>query len=235
MKRRLLVLSLLVPLSLQGQQPPARTATPPQASVRFSFDWSQGYPWQKYTLEVHTDGKSHFDGTPQPDATNDNGSHQQDFTMSDANRQKIFELAQRLNFFRGDFDSHLKHIAKTGVKSLQYESPEVKGSTSFNWSQNPDIQELTSLFQAIAMTIDYGNKLAFQYRFDKLGMYKLVKELEELQRRHEVEELGIIAPILRKIADDPNLMNISREGARRLLRNVGEPGGTAAESPAQTR
>ena len=43
---------------------------------------------------------------PAPDETNDTDAYQQDFTMSDANRQKIFELAQKLHYFQGDYDSH---------------------------------------------------------------------------------------------------------------------------------
>jgi hypothetical protein len=200
-----------------------------QASVRYGFDWSQGIPWQKYTIEVTADGKSHFDGVPHPDETNDSDAVQQDFTLSDANRQKLFELAQKLNYFRGDFDSHLKHIARTGTKTLEYQSPAIKGSTTFNWSQNSDVDWLARFFGGIATTIDFGRRLEFQYRFDKLGMDQRLKELEDLQASHGVEELDIIAPILRKIAADPNLMNISRESAHRLLRSIDQP---AAHSPA---
>ena len=217
-------LLLLSAVLLPAQQPsPAPAAAPVQASVQFSFDWPQGIPWQKYTIEVQLDGKSHFEGTPHPDQTNDTDPVQQDFTMSEPNRLKIFELAQKLNYFRGDFDSHLKHIARTGEKSLRYQSPQVNGSTTFNWSQNPEIQELTRFFQGVAMTIDYGRILAFQYRFDKLGMDERMKELEDLQASHSVEELAIIAPTLRKIAADPNLMNISRESAKRLLETLDPP------------
>ena len=67
------------------------------------------------------------------------------------------------------------------------------------------------------MTVDFGRKLAYQYRYDKLGMNDRLKELEDLQASHGVEELQIIAPMLRKIWKDPNLMNISRQTAERLL------------------
>lgn len=80
------------------------------------------------------------------------------------------------------------------------------------------------------MTVDYGRRLAFQYRYDKLGIDKRLKELEDLQGSHGVEELEIIAPMLRKIAHDPNMMNISRESARRLLDSMNQPG-TAAQKP----
>ena len=53
-----------------------------------------------------------------------------------------------------------------------------------------------------------------------------MKQLEELQASHDVVELRLIAPILRKIAAHPNLMNISRESARHLLENMNEPAGS---------
>ncbi len=62
-------------------------------------------------------------------------------------------------------------------------------------------------------------------------MDKRLKEIEDLEAVHEVEELEIIAPILHKIEADSNLMNISRDSARRLLATVGEAG-TAAQNPA---
>lgn len=234
MNRWYLLLLFLPALSLSAQTPSATPApsSPPQASVRFSFDWAQGVPWQSYSITVQPDGKSHFDGIPHADETNDTDAYRQDFTMSAANRQKVFELAQKLNYFQGDYDSHLKHIAQTGKKTLQYQSPQVNGSTTYNYSQNADIEQLTHLFEGIATTIDFGRKLAFQYRYDKLGMDERLKQLEDLQASHGVEELEIIAPMLHKIWKDPNLMNISRESAHRLLLIIDQPG-VAAQEPAR--
>jgi len=204
-----------------------------QASVRFLFDWPQGYPWQSYTIDVQSDGKVHFSGLPHADETNDTDPYPIDFAMSGTNLRHAFELAQKLNYFQGDYDSHLKHIAQTGKKTLQYQSPLVHGSTSYNFSQNADIQDLTKLFEAIAMTIDYGRKLAFQYRFDRLGMDQRMKELVDLQASGGVQELQVIAPILHKIADDPNVMNIARQNAQLLLHAIGQDDGTVLhpESP----
>ena len=227
-----LVVSLLVILlasSLLAQQPVPSPA--PQASVRFLFDWPQGVPWQSYTVTVQSDGKASFNGTPHPDGTNDTDAYQQDFTMTEANRQKIFELAQKLNYFHGDLDSHLKHVAQTGKKTLQYDSAQVKGSATYNWSQNPDVQQLTHIFDGIATTIEFGRKLAFQYRFDKLGMDEQLKQLESMQASRGVEELEILQPMLHKIWKDPNLMNISRESAHRLLLIIDTPPATSTPAP----
>ena len=221
---------ILVASSLLAQQ--ASTPAAPQASVRFVFDWPQGVPWASYTVTVLSDGKATFNGTPHADGTNDTDPYPLDFTMTAANREKIVELAQKLNYFQGDLDSHLKHVAQTGKKTLQYDSAQVKGSATYNWSQNPDVQQLTRIFDGIATTIEFGRKLAFQYRFDKLGMDDQLKQLESAQADHNVEELQIIQPILHKIWKDPNLMNISRESAHRLLLIIDAPPATSA--PAQS-
>ena len=85
---------------------------------------------------------------------------------------------------------------------------------------------------AIANTLDYGRKLSFQYRFDKLGIEARLKELEGMRADHHVEELNAIAPILLKIADDPDMMHISRQAAQQLLRSMNGPS-QANETPTQ--
>jgi hypothetical protein len=225
MKRLCFLLSILTAPFLLAQQPTTAPAPSTQdATVTYVFSWPQGIPWTKYSIAVKSDGKSHFSGVPHPDDQYaDTDPVEQDFTMWENDRQKIFELAQKLNYFQGNFDAHIKHIAQTGSKTLEYQSPQVHGSSTFNYSQDPDVQALSKIFYGIATSVDYGRKLTFQYRFDKLGMDQRLKELQGLQTSHEVDELHIIAPILRKIAADPNLMNISRETAQRLLKQMAEP------------
>ena len=231
MKLLLAAASLLFALSGAAQPQPSPASPPAQASVTFDFDWHDGIPWQTYSITVQADGKTHFQGLPAPDeAGGDTDPFQQDFTLSDANRQMVFDLARKLNYFRGDYDSHLKKIAQTGRKTLEYKSAETQGSTTYNYSPNPDVQKLTNFFQGIATTLDYGRKLAFQYRFDKLGMEQRLKELEGLQANHFVKELDALAPILRKIANDPNLMRISRQTAQQLLKGMNTPG-LASQTP----
>ncbi len=200
------------------------------ASVTFRFEWSQGFPWLSYTIEVQSDGRTHFSGVANP-AEMPADTDQQDFTMPHDTLQTIFDSAVRLHYFQADYDSHLKKIAQTGKKTLEYRSAETHGSMSFNWSENADVQELTRIFQGVALTLDYGRKLAFQYRFDRLGMNQRLRQLEEAQAGHHVEALNAIAPILRKIADDPNMMNISRESARHLLHIIAGAGSTASAVP----
>jgi len=150
--------------------------------------------------------------------------------MTDTNRQKIFDLAKKLDYFQGNFEAKQKNIAKTGQKTLGYHGRPAGGgqavehSTTYNYSPNSDVQELTRLFQAIATTLDYGRKLAFKLRFDKLGLDAELRAIQDLQASHYIEELQAIEPILQKIADDPNMMHINRVTARQLLKTMGTSG-----------
>ena len=232
MKRWYLFLLFLPALWVAAQEPSATSGShASQPTIHFLFDWPQGVPWESYSVSVPADGKASFNGTPHADGTNDTDPYQLDFSMTEANREKMFELAKKLNYFHGDLDSHLKHVAQTGKKTLQYQSPQVNGSATYNWSQNPDVRELTHIFDGIATTIEFGRKLAFQYRFDKLGMDDQLKQLESAQADHNVEELQILQPILHKIWKDPNLMNISRDSAHRLLLIIDAPPATSTPTP----
>ena len=221
---------VLAGLSTQAQQP----AGPAQApTVVFKLSWDKGLPWTDYTFTVNENGATHFKGTSNPADGGDSDPFEQDFTMSEANRQKIFEWAKAADYFQGQFETKTRNVAKTGAKTLEFHSPSLNSSTTYNYSPNPNIQQLTDLFHAIATTIDYGRKLTFQYRFDKLGMDARLKELVDLHAGGEAEELQAIEPILRKIADDDGIMHMTRSQARALLKSANSDGSAAKSGSAQ--
>lgn len=199
----------------------AQTPASPQApTVVFKLTWDKGLPWSDYGFTINENGAAHFTGTGNPAGGADNDVWQQDFTMSEANLQEIFRLAKATDYFQGQFETKTKNVAKTGAKTLEYHSSSLNTSTTYNFSPNPNIQQLTKLFQSIATTIDYGRKLSFQYRFDKLGMDARLKELVDLHASGMVDELQIIEPILRKIADDDDVMHVARLQAKQLLKST---------------
>ena len=206
---------------------------PPTGSyITFKFDWDQGRPWVRYSIAIDDAGNAHFDGVGNPIDSGDSDTFSQDFTITDVSRRKIFELARKLDYFQGNFEAKQKNIAKTGQKTLGYHGQSVGGqaiggSTTYNYSTNSDVQELTRLFQAIATTLDFGRKLAFKYRFDKLGLDAELRDLQDMQASHFVEELQAIEPILQKIADDPNMMHINRVTAKQMLKTMGNTGASS--------
>jgi hypothetical protein len=201
--------------SLQAQPTAPANGLP---SITFNLNWNQGRPWVDYTITVSENGATHFSGKGNPADGGDGEAVQRDFTMTEANRQKIFEWAKAANYFEGEYETRQKNVAKTGTKTLEYHSSSVNHSTTFNYSPNQNIQQLSKLFQSIATTLDFGSKLTFQYRFDKLGMDACLQQLTDLQASGFVEELQAIEPILRKIAEDTSLMHIARTQAKQLLK-----------------
>jgi hypothetical protein len=226
------VVGFLCALGAAGQtvHQPVAVPQPTGAYIAFKFDWDQGQPWVRYTISVDDAGNTHFEGVGNPIESGDNDQFAEDFTMSDANRQKIFDLAKKADYFQGNLQGKQKNIAQTGQKTLVYQGRTgsgdqvIKSSAIYNYSPNNDVQELTRIFQAIATTIDFGRKLAFQYRFDKLGIDATLRSIQDMQASHYVEEMRSIEPILQKIASDPNMMHINRVTAKQLLNSPGSPG-----------
>ncbi len=203
-------------------------AAPPQmATVTFKFHWDKGQPWTDYTITVAENGATHFSGIGSVADHGNSDSFQQDFQMTEAGAQRIFRWAKAANYFQGEFDAREKHIAQTGMKTLEYSGASIHNSTTYNFSPNQNIQQVTKYFQAISVTIDYGRKLAFQYRFDKLGMDTCLNELTDLQASGMAEQLQAIEPILQKIANDSDVMHIARLEARQLLKSAGVNSGSS--------
>lgn len=206
---------------------------PPTPTVVFKLSWDKGLPWSDYSFTVNQNGATHFKGTGNSSESAQADSFEQDFTMSDANLQEIFRLAKAADYFQGQFETKTKNVAKTGAKTLEYHDGAVNTSATYNFSPNVNIQQLTKLFQAIAVTLDYGRKLSFQYRFDKLGMDARLKELVDLHANGMAEELQAIEPILRQIADDDGVMHVARLQAKQLLKSTNPEASTSKPGSSQ--
>jgi hypothetical protein len=152
------------------------------------------------------------------------------FTASAAARDRIFALVPQLKYFNGDFEYRKHRVAATGDKTLAYADPDKQYETTYNWSENADIRELTDLFQGISTTIESGRRLERVRRFEPLGLDEELKNLENLAGEHRATELQIIAPILQELAGDQRVMNIARQRARHVLSLAGisPVGGPAA-------
>ena len=207
----LLLLSSLLAFS-QAADPPV---------VTFTLDFPGSQP-EHYSLRVQSDGVAHYEssGRLSPDS-DETDSFDLDFTASSATRQKIFELAARAGYFQKDLDSHHKNIAFTGKKTLSYNDGKHRGESTFNYSSQLAVHELTNLFQDLSTTLEFGRRLHYDHRYQKLALDEELKRMEEMARTSPLVELTAIAPILQQIIGDSTVMNISRARAQRLLEHAG--------------
>lgn len=185
--------------------------------ISFTLDFPQGTP-PFYNIAIDSTGRAEYKSTPKP--KNEGDPYELKFVASLPTRTRLFELARELNFFRGNFNYTRSKIAFTGTKTLMFRNGQEEHQTSYNWSDNPRIQEITTLFQNMEQTIELGRQLEDKYRFDKLGVDAVLKALEQDAKENRLAEIQAIEPILTKVLRDPGVMNISRRRAEFLLSKI---------------
>jgi len=197
----------------QTSAPLPSTALP---SITFNRFWNNFTP-QSVTMTVSLNGSGKY-SSRNPEKTGDDvDAFQTEFTMSAAGREKLFRYAKEANYFDGDFTFKKHVVASTGKKTLSYSDPARHFSTTYDYSENKAIQEITNIFAGISNTIEHGRKLQFLRRFDKLGLEEELKAMEDAAESHNLAELQIIQPTLDSIAQDSAILNIARQRAKKLL------------------
>jgi hypothetical protein len=201
----------------QPTEPPNNPAVP---TVMFDVFWEPATP-QQYTITVQASGETRYVSRNPTKPADENGVQGNDyethFTMSPGAREKIFSLSEQARYFNGDFDYKKHAVANTGKKTLSYGDSNRRFATTYNWSENAAVDQLTRMFQGISNVIEHGRRIQFLRRFDKLGLEAELKAMEEQAAGHFLNELQVIAPTLESIANDPSILNIARKRAKRLL------------------
>jgi hypothetical protein len=142
------------------------------------------------------------------------------FTVSDKVRDQMFDLAKRAKYFEGVLDSGRTNIANTGTKTLAYQDEKRCSKGTYNYSTIPAVADLTSVFQNLSTTLEFGRRLVFFRKYQKLALDDELKRMDEMRRETMLGDVTAIAPILREIANDHTVMNVSRSRALRLLATV---------------
>jgi hypothetical protein len=187
------------------------------AAVTFSLDFPHSNP-EHYVISVQSDGRAHYESNGViNEGSDDRETYQTDFTFSDVTRTRIFDLASQAHFFSGKIDSGNKKIAFTGAKKLTYTDGQRSSGGEYNYSPVPAVQQLTSLFQSLAGTLEFSRRLTYFHRYQKLALDDELKRMEDEARRGEIIEMQAVKPVLQEIYDDSSVINVVRARARRLM------------------
>ncbi|HXJ85599.1 MAG TPA: hypothetical protein VMS18_02180 [Candidatus Binatia bacterium] len=187
------------------------------STVTFSLDFPDSSP-EHYSISVHSDGQAHYESSGKISADSDaRDNYQADFTFSDATRARIFALASQAHYFSGKVDSGNKKLAFTGKKKLVYTDGQRISSADYNYSQQQPVQQLTTLFQSVAATMEFGRRLTYFHRYQKLALDDELKRMEDQALRGDLAELQAVSPVLQNIYDDASVINVVRARARRIM------------------
>lgn len=117
----------------------------------------------------------------------------------------------------GKCETHEKHIAQTGMKTLTVERGGAPAACTFNYSDDAKLMDTVAAFEAMAETIQIGDRLAREHRFDRLGLDAEMELLTNELAEGRALEPGNIAPVLEAIAQDERVIDRVRRKAQRLL------------------
>ena len=203
-------------VSGQAQQTVAPTVT-------FTCDFPGSEP-DHYVISVADDGAATYDSTSKLSSESDSeDSFHSDFTVSQAARTRVFDLAKRSRYFQGDIDTKNKKMASTGTKVLTYKDAQKSTRATYNYSPVPSVQDLTTFFQGLSTTLEFGHRIGYDLRYQKLALDDELKKMEEMSHSGGLEEISAVGPVLQKIVDDPAVINVVRGRAQRLLEAADSP------------
>lgn len=207
----LLVLLLLAPLPAPAQRDHA------DVSVIFSLDFPGSEP-EHYSISVISDGRARYECSAKisPDS-DERETYQTGFPISAAALARILDLAADAHYFTGKIDSGKRGLAFTGAKKLTYHDSQRDNSAAYNYSNVAAVQQLTSLFQNIAATLEYGRRVAYFHRYQKLALDEELKRMESQAYNHELSELQAVQEVLQAVVDDSSVINVVRARAQRLV------------------
>lgn len=197
---------------------PAHASAP--ATVTFSLDFPGSDP-DHYSISVQSDGHARYEcsGKISPDS-DDRETYQTEFNLTDATRSRIFALASQAHYFSGKIDSGNKKLAFTGAKKLVYREGQRDFTAAYNFSSLAAVQQLTALFQSVSATLQYGRRLTYDHRYQKLALDAELTQMESQARSGDLGELQAVKPILQEIYDDASVINLVRARALRIMEMV---------------
>jgi hypothetical protein len=184
------------------------------ATLSFTKAFPQSVP-DYYRIEVQENGDVvYYTAADDPNPAK--------FKVSAAFSKQAFDLAAKLDHFKGPLESKLK-VAFTGKKTFAFDDGSGKKEVTFNYSEKPDAQELLSLFEHLSNTQQAALDLERIMRFDKLGLMKYLLQIEIMYDHKDLAEPELLVPVLERISLNKSFVNIARDRARILLAKIQTP------------
>jgi hypothetical protein len=209
-----LVIAARSQLLLAQQTDGSRAAS--TAVVTFTLDFPQSNP-EHYAMAIDSAGHARYECTGKVAENSEEQAYQTEFEVSARNRERVFGLAKQAQYFAGKIDSGNRKVAFTGAKILSYQDGQRSITAKYNYSSLPAVQQLTALFQSMASTLEYGRRLAYYHRYQKLALDEELKHMEEQAKGEQLSEIQGVTPELQAIVEDSSVINVVRARAKEII------------------
>ena len=207
------ILAWIAVTALLAQEKAASGSMP---TVTFTLDFPESSPTH-YSIAVAANGHAHYESTGKIEPDSEEEKYNSEFQVSARNRERIFDWAKQAQYFAGKVDSGNGKLAFTGAKVLSYQNGQISNTAHYNYPKQEAVRQLTALFQAMGETLEYGRRLAYYHRYQKLALDEELKRMEAEAKTNALDEIQGVAPVLREIVDDTSVMNVVRARAQQLI------------------
>jgi len=184
--------------------------------ITFTLDFPGSEP-AHYAIAVDAGGHGSYESAVKEGEGAAEQTYQTEFEMSAGNRDRIFEWAKQAQYFAGKIDSGKHNLAFTGSKMLSYQDGQRSFTARYNYSSQEAVRQLTAFFQNMAGTLEYGRRLTYYHRYQKLALDDELKHMEAQARNNELSEIQVVAPVLREIVEDASVIKVVRARAKELM------------------
>lgn len=171
-------------------------------------------------IQVTRDGSAVYQEAPNDDAP-------VPFQVGKADVDQIFALAAKLDFFKKALESNLK-VANMGMKTFRWENGSEKHEVKFNYSLDEDAKALADWFEKLTETQQHLFNLERTVKFDRLGVNKMILNLEAALDRGRIVGPERLLPLLERVSKNDSYMHIARERAAALADSIRSPKPKAA-------
>ena len=205
-----------------GSQQVASNGNGSPATVTFTLDFPQSNP-EHYSIAVDATGHARYESTGKLAEDSEQQTYRVEFEVSRGSREMIFDRAKQAHYFAGNIDSGNHKLAFMGTKILSYQDGQRSTTQQYGYSNLAPVQQLTALFQDMADTLEYGRRLSYYHRYQKLALDEELKHMEEEARNNHLIEIQGIAPVLQEIIEDNSVINGVRARAQELIQMAKNP------------
>jgi hypothetical protein len=186
------------------------------ATVTFTLDFPGSTP-SHYSIMVDAEGNASYESKVKIEDDSDEQTYETKFAMSPENRERIFSWTKQAQYFSGKIDSGKHNLAFTGAKVLSYRDGQHNSEAHYNYSTLEAVQQLTALFENVSATLEFGRRLAYYHRYQKLALDDELKRMEMQAKNNQLSEIQGVAPVLQEIVQDNSVINVVRARAKELI------------------
>ena len=208
-------LGLLGTVSAQNPQLQLRTSGQFPTVIFSAVRWNANPSY--YSIAIDSSGTATY--LSAPEGLGKTGvRYTTEFQVSDRTRRITFNLAKNLNYFGDGYGELRSAPGKNNVYTLAYRYSSVNNQFTYSTSADADVEELTSVFEELSQTFEYGRKLADMQLHNRKAIQPELDSMAGKAERHALRDLPALVPILRNLANDDSVDAAARREASALIK-----------------